>query len=151
MDWIVYIVIGLTVTALIMNYLNYVEIRNLRQNIQYHANDLDGLNKRLRDNEYNDRETMRVVHSKLNGLADNLKYNHPTNKDVNTMYDICNARLNAYFDDFTRECNNIQRLIPLLPLADKFYIKKQLKRNAVHNKDLKDDLKEIERELKDLT
>ena len=158
MEWIIYIAIGLcvlTLGSLIMNYFNHVEINNLRQAIRYNTNELDGFNKRLRDNEYSNRGTMQIVNSKLNGFADTLKCNYFTQKEIHTMWDIHNAKVNSYFDDLTRNHqelisyrNVLRRLEPLAPLADKFDLKMKIKASKEYQADLVYDLKETERELK---
>lgn len=157
MDWIIIGLVVLIIGSLIMNYFNYVEINNLRQAIRYNTNELDGINKRLRDNEYNNRGTMQIVNSKLNGFEDNLKYNYFPSKVVTEMWDVHNARLNSYFESLIRNQeelisyrNVLHRLEPIAILADKFDIKRKLKYSSEHTNDLKADLKEIERELKDL-
>ena len=157
MDWIIIGLVVLIIGSLIMNYFNYVEINNLRQAIRYNTNELDGINKRLRDNEYNNRGTMQIVNSKLNGFEDNLKYNYFPSKVVTEMWDVHNARLNSYFESLIRNQeelisyrNVLHRLEPIAILADKFDIKRKLKYSSEHTNDLKSDLKEIERELKDL-
>lgn len=157
MEWIIIGLVVLIAGSLIMNYFNHVEIKNLRQAIRYNTNELDGINKRLRDNEENVVYNQRFLCKQLDGLKDTIKYNYFPSKVVTEMWDVQNARLNSYFEDLTRNHkelisyrNVLRRLEPIAILADKFDIKRKLKYSSEHTNDLKADLKEIENELKDL-
>jgi hypothetical protein len=157
MDWIIIGLVVLIIGSLLMNYFNYVEIRNLRKFNEYQTSCIDTINKRLRDNEYTIRDNEYTIHGKLASISDNLKYNYFTGKVVTEMWDVHNARLNSYFENLTRNHeelisyrNVLRRLEPIAILADKFDIKRKLKYSSEHTNDLKSDLKEIERELKDL-
>ena len=118
MDWIIIGLVVLIIGSLIMNYFNYLEIRNLRKFNEYQTTCIDTINKRLRDNEYNNYENLRTI-----------TRNH---------------------EELISYRNVLRRLEPIAILADKFDIKRKLKYSSEHTNDLKADLKEIERELKDL-
>jgi chromosome segregation ATPase len=158
MEWTMYIVIGLcvlTIALLVMNYFNQVEIYNLRQVTQHNTNNLDGVNNRLRDNEYNNRDIKYYINSRLSSVEHTLKHNYSNNTQINEMLDIHNARINSYHEDLTRNHeelisyrNVLRRLEPLAPLADKFDLKKRIKATKEYQADLVSDLKETERELK---
>lgn len=130
MDWIIIGLVVLIIGSLIMNYFNYIEIRNLRKFNEYQTSCIDTINKRLRDNEYNNYENGRTVNARLNSYFENLTRNH---------------------EELISYRNVLRRLEPIAILADKFDIKRKLKYSSEHTNDLKADLKEIERELKDLT
>lgn len=157
MDWIIIGLVVLIIGSLIMNYFNYVEIRHLRKFTEYQTTCIDAVNKRLRDNEENVVCNQRFLCNQLDGLKDNIKYNYFPSKVVTEMWDVHNARLNSYWENLTRNHeeltsyrNVLHRLEPIAILADKFDIKRKLKYSTEHTNDLKADLKEIERELKDL-
>jgi len=151
MDWTMYIVIGLcvlTIGSLIMNYFNYVEINNLRSKALNNSNRIDYLDARSIQDCYKTDCSIRSLRNGITGIQDTLKYSYLNRNETYAMWDIHNARVNSYYDDFTREVANINRLLPLIPLADKFEIKRKLKCNKQHADELKYDLKEIDNELK---
>jgi hypothetical protein len=154
MDWTMYIAIGLCVLivgSLVVNYLNFVTMEKLRSTILDHSNKLDALERNNRQNlDYTDHKVRRLLND-MDGLKDHVKYMYFTKKETNTLWDIHNERLNLQFNEWCRLDTLVNRLVPLAPLADKFDIKRKMKFNKEYDTDLKSDLKEIERELKDLT
>ena len=153
MDWTMYIAIGLcvlTIGSLVMNYFNYVEIKNLRAKSLDNSNRIDYLDRRCIQDLNNTDAKHRMVRDQVIGIYDNLKYNYLDKKEIYAMWDIHNARVNSYYDEMTRQGTVLHRLEPIAVLADKFDIKRKLKYNKEYANDLKYDLKEIERELKEL-
>lgn len=153
MNWELYVIAGLilaTLSSLVMNYFNYVEIKKLQTKVCDNSHRVDYLDRRCIQDLYNTDSKYSFVKDKLFNLQDNLKYMYLNKKDIEAMWDIHNARINSYHEDFIKECVGLHRLLPLLPLADKFDIKRKLKYNKEHADDLKFDLKEIENELKEL-
>jgi len=154
MDWTIYITIafgGLIVGSLIVTYLDFVTMQKLRSTILDHSNKLDALERDNRQNlDYTDHKVRRLLND-MDGLKDHVKYMYFTKKEINTLWDIHTERLNLQFNQLTRLNTNVDRLVPLAPLADKFDIKRKMRFNKEYDTDLKSDLKEIERELKDLT
>ena len=154
MDWTIYITIafgGLIVGSLIVTYLDLVTMAKLRSTILDHSNKLDALERDNRQNlDYTDHK-VRCLLNDMDGLKYHVKYMYFTKKEINTLWDIHTERLNLQFNQLTRLNTNVDRLVPLAPLADKFDIKRKMRFNKEYDTDLKSDLKEIERELKDLT
>lgn len=151
MDWIMYIGIGLcvlTIGSLIMNYFNYVEINNLWSKALHNSNRIDSLDAQSTQDRYKVDRSIRPLCNSITDIQDTLKYSYLNKKETYAMWDIHNARVNSYYDDLTREVANTNRLLPLIPLADKFEIKRKLKYNKQHADELKYDLKEIDNELK---
>lgn len=153
MDWTMYIAIGLcvlTIGSLVMNYFNYVEIKNLRAKAWDNSNQIDYLDRRCVQDLNNTDARHRMVRDQVMGIFDTLKYNYLDKKEIYAMWDIHNARITSYYDEMSRQGIVLRQLEPIAILADKFDIKRKLKYNKEYANDLKDDLKEIERELKEL-
>ena len=153
MDWtfLSLVALGIFIVAnSVMDYLTNKEINKLKLKVCDLTNQLDSLDRRcIHDLRLTD-EKHNFIKNKVLGVEDNLKYMYLDKKDIYAMWDIHNARVNGYFEDMMRESSNINRLLPLLPLAEKFEIKRKLKHNKAYADDLKFDLKEVERELKEL-
>lgn len=153
MDWTFLSLVALGIFVIsnsVLDYFTNKEINKLKSKVCDLTNQLDSLDRRcIQDLRLTD-EKHNFIKNKVLGVEDNLKYMYLDKKDIYAMWDIHNARINGYFEDFTRECTHINRLLPLTPLADKFDLKRKLKYNKDYADDLKYDLKEVERELKEL-
>ena len=153
MDWtfLALVALGIFVVAnSVMDYLTNKEINKLKSKVCDLTNQLDSLDRRcIQDLRFTD-EKHTFIKNKVLGVEDNLKYMYLDKKDIYAMWDIHNARVNSYFDELTRQGTVLHRLEPVAPLADKFDLKRKLKYNKDYADDLKYDLKEVERELKEL-
>ena len=154
MDWTMYIAIGLcvlTFASLVMNYFNYVEIKNLRSKSLDNSNRIDYLDNRCIQDLNNTDARYRMVRDQVCGIYDNLKYKYLDKKEIYAMWDIHNARINSYYDEMTRQDIVLRRLEPVALLADKMDLKRRIKASKEYQADLESDLKETERELKGIT
>lgn len=151
MDWTMYIAIGLcvlTVGSLVMNYFNFVEIKNLQAKSLDNSNRIDYLDRRCIQDLSNTDAKHRMVRDQVCGIFDTLKYKYLDKKEIYAMWDIHNARVNSYYDEMTRQGTVLHRLEPVALLADKMDLKRRIKASKEYQADLESDLKETERELK---
>ncbi len=154
MDWTMYIAIGLcvlTIVSLVMNYFNYVDIKNLRAKSWDNSNKIDYLDNRCIQDLCNTNVRFNSMRDKVFGICDTLKYSYLDKKEIYAMWDIHNTRVNSYYDEITRQGTVLHRLEPVALLADKMDLKRRIKASKEYQADLESDLKETARELKDFT
>lgn len=153
MDWTFLAIVALGIFVIsnsILDYFTNKELKEIRSKLLDINNKVDSLDRRciqdlnLTDQKYN------FIKDKVLGIEDNLKYEYLKSDAVYCMYDMQSTRFFALEDSVKGYYNILSRLEPLAPLADKFDIKRKLKYNKAYADDLKYDLKEVERELKEL-
>lgn len=136
------------IISVVQEYFRNKEMNKLVQDYLSIRNQLDSLERRV-SNEYdNTNARIRSIHSHLDGVKDTVKYDYMPNKTAYCMYDMHNARLISLNDSLEGYRSILARLEPLAPLADKFDVKRRMLYNKDYMADLKEELKEIEDELK---
>ena len=151
MDWTFLAIVALGIFVIsnsILDYFTNKELKEIQSKLLDLNNRIDYLDRRciqdlnLTDQKYNS------IKNKVTGIEDNLKYEYLPNKTAYCMYDMHNARLISLNDSLEGYRSILARLEPLAPLADKFDVKRRMLYNKDYMADLKEELKEIEDELK---
>jgi hypothetical protein len=132
----------------IVDYFNYKQQIKLTQELLYLNNKVDSIERKAQQDLDNTCVRIRQLNSNLDGVKDTIKYDYMPNKTAYCMYDMHNARLISLNDSLEGYRNILARLEPLAPLADKFDVKRRMLYNKEYMADLKEELKEIEDELK---
>lgn len=136
------------VLSLIQEYFRKKEMNKLVEDFLSIRNQLDALERRVSIEYDNTNGRLRHFQSHLDGVKDTLKYDYMTTKTAYCMYDMHNLRLISLTDSLEGYRSILARLEPLAPLADKFDVKRRMLYNKDYMADLKEELKEIEDELK---
>lgn len=132
----------------IVDYFNYKQQIKLTQELLYLNNKVDSIERKAQQDLDNTCARIRQLNSNLDGVKDTIKYDYMPNKTAYCMYDMQSTRFFALEDSVKGYYNILSRLEPLAPLADKFDVKRRMLYNKEHMADLKEELKEIEDELK---
>ena len=136
------------VLSLIQEYFRKKDTNKLVEDFLSIRNQLDALERRV-SFEYNNTDVrLGYFQSQLDGVRDTLKYDYMSNKTAYSMYDMQNVRFISLTDSLEGYRSILARLEPLAPLADKFDVKRRMLYNKDYMADLKEELKEIEDELK---
>lgn len=152
MDWTIIIIIAsftiFVLSSLALDYFNYKQTKIITQKLLDVSNRVDYLERQFTKELFHTDGLIRNLQTNLDGVKDNLKYEYLPNKTAYCMYDMHNARLISLNDSLEGYRNILARLEPLAPLADKFDVKRRMLHNKDYMADLKEELKEIEDELK---
>ena len=152
MDWTIIIIIAsftiFVLSSLALDYFNYKQTKIITQKLLDVSNRVDYLERQFTKELFHTDGLIRNLQTNLDGVKDNLKYEYLPNKTAYCMYDMHNARLISLNDSLEGYRNILARLEPLAPLADKFDVKRRMLNNKDYMADLKEELKEIEDELK---
>lgn len=132
----------------IVDYFNYKQQIKLTQELLYLTNKVDSIERKAQQNLDNTNDRIHQLKFNIDCVKDTIKYDYMPNKTAYCMYDMHNARLISLNDSLEGYRNILARLEPLAPLADKFDVKQRMRYNKEHMDDLKEELKEIELELK---
>ena len=132
----------------IVDYFNYKQQIKLTQELLYLTNKVDSIERKAQQDLDNTCARIRQLNSNLDGVKDTIKYDYMPNKTAYCMYDMHNARIISLNDSLESYRNIVARLEPLATLAEKFDVKQRMHYNKKHMNDLKEELKEIELELK---
>lgn len=132
----------------IVDYFNYKQQIKLTQELLYLNNKVDSIERKAQQDLDNTCARIRQLNSNLDGVKDTIKYDYMPNKTAYCMYDMHNARIISLNDSLESYRNIVARLEPLATLAEKFDVKRRMLYNKKYMADLKEELKEIEDELK---
>lgn len=147
-DSFILILSAFVIANTIVDYFNYKQQIKLTQELLYLNNKVDSIERKAQQDLDNTCARIRQLNSNLDGVKDTIKYDYMPNKTAYCMYDMHNARLISLNDSLEGYRNILARLEPLAPLADKFDVKRRMLHNKDYMADLKEELKEIEDELK---
>lgn len=131
-----------------VDYFNYKQQIKLTQELLYLNNKVDSIERKAQQDLDNTCARIRQLNSNLDGVKDTIKYDYMPNKTAYCMYDMHNARIISLNDSLESYRNIVARLEPLATLAEKFDVKRRMLYNKKYMADLKEELKEIEDELK---